>query len=263
MNQSHWDSLYQGRPLQEPESPRHEQVAWAVREQLAAVQGPILLLGASPTLSKIGFDVTAVDQSEAVVRARWPGNSPSHRAIIADWLQLPFPTCSFAACIGDGSTNSLPHPAGVRSFYESVSRVLRTGATFVGRVYLTPDAGESVAQVASAAWQGRCRSFVYFRFRLAMAIAAEQSQPSVPVRSIHAAFNSSFPDRDRLSNRSGWSRSEIDRIDLYGSSSEIYSFPTREQCLSAIPTTFANVRFVAAGNYELAERCPLLVMERA
>ena len=95
-----------------------------------------------------------------------------------------------------------------------------------------------------------------------MAIATAQGQLSVPVRSIHAAFNANFPDRDRLADATGWSRAEIDKIDLYEPSSDIYSFPTRQQCLSVIPSDFVNMRFVPVGTYELAERCPLLVMEK-
>jgi SAM-dependent methyltransferase len=263
MNKSHWNSLYQGGPLQEPESVRHEQIAAGVYEQLVAIDGPILLLGVNPALSRIGADVTAVDRNLAVVRARWPGNTPRRRAIVADWRQLPFGASSFAACMGDGSPNCVQHPEAVRSLYENVLRVLRPGGRFVCRMYLTPDAGETVAGVAQAARQGRCRSFLYFKFRLAMAIAAEQSEPGVSVQSIHAAFNAHCPDRDRLSDISGWTRSEIDKIDLYESSPELYNFPTRRQCLAIIPPGFVNLRFIAVGSYELAERCPLLLMEKA
>jgi SAM-dependent methyltransferase len=263
MNKSHWDSIYQDSPLQEPESPSWRQVAAGVKEQLAEVRGRILLLSANPMFSNMGFDVTAVDRNKAVVRARWLGNAPGSRAVIADWFQLPFATSSFSACVGDVSTNVIPHPESVRALYESAYRVLLTGGRFVCRILLTPDAGETVAEVSKAALQGRCRSFLYLKFRLAMAIAAEQSNPSVPVRSIHAAFNANFPDRDRLADVSGCNRREIDKIDLYGPSPEIYSFPTRQQCLAVIPPEFVNVRFVAVGSYELAERCPLLVMEKA
>src|ERR1044072_134584 len=99
MSKTHWDRLYQGTPQQEPESRRHEQVAAGVTEQLAGLGGPILLLGVSPTLSRIGSDVTAVDRTHGAARARWPGNGPGRRAVVADWLRLPFPAASFTACI--------------------------------------------------------------------------------------------------------------------------------------------------------------------
>jgi SAM-dependent methyltransferase len=263
MNESHWNKIYQDGPLQEPQSARHEQIAAGVKAQLGAVRGRTLLLGVNPNLSRISHDVTAVDRNPAVVRDRWSGNTPDRRALVADWLNLPFPAASFAACIGDGSANSLPHAAAIRSLYDNVLRVLHAGGRFVCRVYLTPDTGESVADVASAARQGQCPSFLYFRFRLAMAIAAQTRDPGVPVRAIHAAFNAHFADRDAIPDLAGWSRREIDRIDLYQWSPEIYCFPTRQQCVAMIPPGFENIRFVAAGDYPMAERCPLMVMEKA
>lgn len=253
--------MYQGRPLQEPQSPRHAEVAAGVKQQLAGVNGRVLLLSVSPTLSSIGFDITAVDRNAAVVRHRWPGNTPLRRAVVADWLRLPFADGSFVACIGDGSMNTLDFP-GVTLLYNSLARVMLPGGRFVCRVYLTPDQGETVATVARAPWQSTIRSFVYFKFRLGMAIAAESAQPNVPVKSIYEVFAANFPDRDRLAAATGWDRSEIDKIDLYKSSPAVYIFPTRQQVLSLVPGDFANAHFVPVGTYELAERCPLLVMGR-
>jgi hypothetical protein len=261
MSSSHWDSIYHGRAQHEPTSTRYAEIAAGVSKQIAGFDGRMLLLSVSPTLSSIGSDVTAVDRSAAVVRHRWPGNTARRRAVIADWRQLPFASGSFMTCVGDGSINVLEYHD-VKLIYDNLTRVMLSGGRFVCRIYLTPDIRETVEAVAATAWQGIARSFVFFKFRLAMAIAAERADPSVPVISIYEAFASHFPDRGRLSVATGWDRSEIDRIDLYKNSPEIYNFPTRQQALSIIPSNFANARFVPVGTYELAERCPLLVFER-
>jgi SAM-dependent methyltransferase len=261
MNPSHWDSIYQGRPQQEPQSARYVEIAEGVKQQISGIDGRLLLLSVSPSLSSISCDITAVDRNAAVVRHRWPGNTPNRRAVVADWLQLPFAEGSFAACVGDGSMNTLEYQD-VKSLYDNLARVMLPGGRVVCRVYLTPDIGETVAEAAMAPWQGKARSFVYFKFRLGMAIAAERAQPNVRVKSIYEAFTAYFLDRDRLAAATGWNRSEIDRIDLYKNSSEAYNFPTGQQALSIVPHEFSNARFVPVGTYELAERCPLLVMEK-
>jgi hypothetical protein len=71
-----------------------------------------------------------------------------------------------------------------------------------------------------------------------------------------------FPDRDALSAATGWSREDIDTIDVYANSPDVYSFPTFAQLRETIPDVFGNVRLQACGLYPLAERCPLLVLER-
>jgi len=261
MNSSYWDNIYQGRKQHEPTSTRYAEIAAGVMQQIAGFSGRLLLLSVSPTLSSTGFDTTAVDRNAAVVRHRWPGNSTTRRAVVADWRQLPFAPGSFGICVGDGSINVLEY-RDVKAIYDNLARVLLPGARFVCRIYLSPDTSETVADVVAKTWQGEARSFVMFKFRLAMAIAAERGDPNVPVVSIYEAFASNFPDRDRLAAATGLDRSEIDRIEFYKDSSEIYNFPTREQTLAVIPRDFANARFAPVGTYELAERCPLLVVER-
>jgi hypothetical protein len=50
---------------------------------------------------------------------------------------------------------------------------------------------------------------------------------------------------------------------MYAGSDANYSFASRRQFLEIVPAEFTNARFVDVGSYELAERCPLLVLERA
>ncbi len=258
---SHWNGIYGGHLQQEPASPRFAQIAGGVRTQLGELDGRVLLLGVTPMLSTLGTQLTGVDRNQAIVRTRWIGNAPGRCAVVADWRQLPFAPASFSACIGDGSINAMAYQS-VGSVYQSLAVVMRTGSRLVCRVYLTPDPGETVSDVRRAVLRGECSSFLYFKFRLGMAIAAERSEPSVAVQSIHAVFQSIFPNRQRLVETVGWDRREIDKIDLYKSSPEIYNFPTRPQTLAIVPPVFANARFIPVGDYELADRCPLLVMDK-
>ena len=111
MTESHWNRLYQNSPVQKPERPRHEQVAAGVTKQLSAIDGRILLLGASPTLSRIGSDLIAVDRNRGRGAERGglaipkPGGGS-----LRTGCNFPFPAGSFAACIGDGTANALPWP---------------------------------------------------------------------------------------------------------------------------------------------------------
>ena len=109
---------------------------------------------------------------------------------------------------------------------------------------------------------GAIGSFHAFKWRLAMALVARQKSPNICVRTIHDSFSNEFPGRDVIARITGWDAADIDTIDVYRHSTEIYSFPTIEQFQSIIPAgTFSNVGFADAGSYELADRCPLLFMD--
>jgi len=260
---SHWNALYQAwsRMSSPPRVPA--EVLAGLRRRVFELPGHVLVLGVTPDLAHVGSDVTAVDSSMSVVRTVWPGDAPTRRAIVGDWLQLPFAAAAFSVCVGDGTVNALGYPNQLKSLFEGLARVLRVGGEVLCRVFLTPDIGETITAVKMATLRGEIRRFQAFKFRLAMAIVAEAAEPNIRVRVIHDVFEATFGDRNRLAEATGWDRAEIDTIDVYGSSSVAYSFPTREQCLAVVPEVFSNARVVPVGTYELAERCPLLVMERA
>ena len=86
--------------------------------------------------------------------------------------------------------------------------------------------------------------------------------PDIAVVDILAAFDRTFPDRAALVEATRWHPGAVATIDVYAGSREVYSFPTATQLLDAVPPGWGEPRFVASGTYELAERCPLLVVDR-
>ena len=100
----------------------------------------------------------------------------------------------------------------------------------------------------------RC-GFHAFKWRLAM--AAMDGSANISARAVWEAFERLFPDRDGLSRATGWSLETIAEIDDYAVSPLSKSFPTRTQLLESFP----GARLVESGDYELAERCPLLVAD--
>jgi hypothetical protein len=97
--------------------------------------------------------------------------------------------------------------------------------------------------------------------RLNMAVAAAGGSWTASSAEIHAAFECDFPDRAALARAAGWARETIDTIDLYAGSAAIHSYPPRAALRATLPPGFA-ARFVDGVGYELAERCPILVLER-
>ncbi len=259
---THWADFHRrwarlGPPLR----PNAEVVA-AYRRVTAGSSGPGLLLGVTPELADFAENVTAIDRSPEMIANLWPGNTSRRRAMTMDWGAIDFEPASFAVCIGDGSLNALPFPAGVGQVLAQLARVLRSHGRFACRVYLTPDACESVAEACGAAVAGRIRSFHAFKWRLAMALVAEQGRAEIAVADIRARFCREFADRAALARASGFGREDIDTIDVYEHSQERYCFPSQAQLLSVVPAEFAAVAFEPSGTYELAERCPLLVATR-
>jgi hypothetical protein len=95
-----------------------------------------------------------------------------------------------------------------------------------------------------------------------MAAVTQTGNPNIAVTAIRDAFDEMFADREELADATGWSGEDIATIDVYANSPDVYSFPNLAQLREAIPDAFTHIRLVACGAYPLAERCPILVMER-
>lgn len=262
MSDSHWAKFHSlWAQYTPPLRPNHE-VTNAVRSAIAGHDESVLLLGVTPELADAGRHVTGLDNNEMMIAAVWPGDSARRRAVKGDWLAMPFPADTFSAAIGDGSLSAFAWPDGHRRIFAELARVLQPGGRLAIRLFKQPDRGEPLASVVASTWAGEIRNFHAFKWRLAMALVAASNTPNLPVQTILATFEREFPDRRKLAAATGWPMAQIDTIDVYRGSGEVYSFMTLEQIRQTMPPAFTNLRLQDTGSYELAERCPLLITER-
>lgn len=239
-----------------------DEIVAAYRAAITGRQGPALLLGVTPQLADIVPDLTAVERNPSVIASRWPGDTPQRRALLADWREMHFAPAAFALCIGDGSLNAMDSLGSVAAMLARLTTFLASGARLALRVYLTPDTVESVAAVFAAARARQISSFSALKWRLAMAMVQEQGDPSIAVRDIFTRFADGVADRGAFALETGMDRESIDAIDIYRESAEIYCFPTAAELRAAMPGDLEVVSFASSGRYELAERCPILVLDR-
>jgi hypothetical protein len=182
--------------------------------------------------------------------------------IRANWLATPCAAAAFSAAIGDGSLSALAFPDGYSRLCAELTRVLEPGGRVAIRLYATPEAGETMAAVRASALSGGVANVQALKWRLAHAIATESGRPNVAVQSILAAFDILFPDRRLLAHATGWSRDEVSRLDAYREMPDVFSFPAASCVVRLVSAFFDGVTLIESGAYPLAERCPLLVMER-
>jgi SAM-dependent methyltransferase len=262
MSRDHRREYYRAWSRLTPPWRPHLEVIEAVKQQIGDQAGRTLLLGVTPELANILDDLVALDRNYSMVVHVWPGNTSARRAAVGDWRNGNFAPNSFSACVGDGSLCGLRSPDEVERVLTEISLALRSGGKFVCRVFAPPAEHETISAVAEAALSGVIGNFHGFKMRFAMALAAQRPEHRVGVSDILGEFDKRFGDRDELVRVTGWNREEIDTIDFYKGSTIVFNFPTRQRLLSVVSAIFPNARFVAAGTYELANCCPLLVAER-
>ncbi|MBI2717978.1 MAG: methyltransferase type 11 [Rhizobiales bacterium] len=254
---NHWRTYHaQWEKLGPPLRPSAEVVA-GIRSLVGSADGRVFLLGVTPELAGMFPELLAMDKNPAMIANLWPGDTGSKKAIAGDWLEIRQPAGSFAAIVGDGSLNNIAHTADIARLLGLVLGLLRPGGRFACRLFERPARPFTVQHLMKVAWSPAPINFHAFKWQLAMLIGAEEGA-SVPVARILERFEQLFPDRDGLSERTGWPRQAIDTIDIYRGSPVVYSFPNRAEFLGCIPAAAGGVEFHPCGGYDLAACCPIL-----
>lgn len=239
--------------LRPPLRPHESDVATI--DRLTAGRGTRLLLGVTPELAALPGPLIAIDWSETMIARIWPGDRDERHAIQGDWRVLPLAPVSIGAAMGDGIVNMLRWPDEVETVIEHLRATVRAGGAIALRCFCSPDTPETLDQVRQAYLSGTADTgFHAFKWRLAQA-AIEDS--NIETRAVWEAFERAFPDRPALSRATGWPLSTIDEIDDYRVSTLSKCFPTR----CALKSLFPSARFLESSGYELAERCPVMVIE--
>lgn len=256
-----WEAFQQRlRRCTPPQRPPAD-IAATVGDVLAARAGRVLLLGMTPELTSVGAFQVAVDWSANALALLPSDGSRPPRGVQANWLHLPFADCSFSSIIGDGALNCLEYPHEYCILFDELLRLIRPHGRAVLRLFVTPDDCEPLAETQAAALSGRIQTVSGLKWRLAASLRSDGCGVNVPVRGIHQAFERLLPDRAALARATRWPVEVIDTIDALGGVAGTYSFPTTCEALAVVPDQFS-ASFVSSGAYEMAERCPLLVLER-
>jgi hypothetical protein len=255
------DTLWQKQAAQwsrigSPLRPCAEDVA-NFRQGIGTHLGRCLLLGVTPELSSLSPSMSAIDNSEAMIRALWNNESS---AIQGNWLDLPFGENSFETIVGDGCMTLLTYPSQYVTLSRQLNNVLSPQGKVALRLFVSPDVKEEPESVCHAALRGKINSFHAFKWRLSMALASMNEDHNVAVADTWAAFDRLFPDRNALAASTAWPMQDITTIDAYRHSTAIYSHPTLTQVRSVFSADFKETALLY-GHYELAERCPILVLE--
>jgi hypothetical protein len=254
---NHWNRYHaRWSKILPPLRPNHEVVA-NVQSLVGFPQATVLLLGVTPELAGAFDNVHAIDKSAEMIANVWPGDTPTRKATQGNWLSPMGHQANVDAVIGDGSLNAIWYPDEVRSVIHNAMAALVPGGIFICRMFERPGQPYSQRHLQRVTAEPAQMNFHAFKWQLAMHLAHEQGT-NVAVASILEKFNEMWPDRQALSDVTGWDRDTIDSIDVYRGSDIVYSFPDRAEITAVVPDGATGVSFTNSGTYELADRCPLL-----
>jgi hypothetical protein len=240
--------------------------AEAVEEWMRSHGAPrVLLLGVTPELYHLpwpeGTDLLAVDRTQAMIDAVWPG--PPATVLCSDWLDLALPEGCRDIVLCDGGLHFAAYPREQRRLVRLLGDMLSDGGLCIFRLFVPPSQRESPDAVLAALLEGQIPSLNALKLRLWMALL-ESAEKGVALATVWRTVHEAAPDLDALAARLGWPAEHLRAIDTYRGSPERYHLVTAEQASELFcrdPGGF-ELRRVCVPSYELGEQCPTLVVRR-
>lgn len=247
------------RPV--PEDLKNMQSAWLQ----SLPNGPpgrrveVLLLGVTPEFARFpwtdNLQLLAVDSSEAMLKAVWPGDQAGRRAQLGDWLHLPCAPGSIDLIICDNGPTLFTGLTRLTKFSRELHRVLHPEGRAVMKNLTRPEQPETLESITADLATGRVRNFHSFKMRYLMALQANDFAHGINLGKAWEQFQKIFPDRPTLARQIGCPLAVVDMIDAYRDRDAGYSFYTLEETARG----FADFILTPGpiGHYDFADRCPV------
>ena len=257
---SHWDDW--GPPLrpclEDIQMMRDRVAGWLATNPVEKLR--VFLCGVTPEIVTMDWpqpiELTAMDQSQRMIDAVWPGDIPGvRRATVGNWLKPGLAENSYDIAFNDGGFGFFEHPSGLRELLNSIRSLIRPGGLFVGRNFVQAEQRESLAAVLDAARSGMIGSFHSFKWRLATALQPNVVE-GIRQHDIWQSWTEAGIDPTQLP-QPGWSARAVGTIEFYRDKPAILRFPTLSEFLELMHESFEEIE-VAYGHYELSDRCPIV-----
>lgn len=232
----------------------------------AAAKKRAWLLGVTPEIATAYWPqdvgLFAVERIRAMIDSVWPGDTDSRHAICADWLRAPFADESFDLAIGDGCLTAVGFPGDLSALLASVHRCLRADGCLMLRLFCRPDVAEAPDAVIAALRSGTIGSFHAFKWRLAMAVQGMDDAPDVAVDAVWQIWNAARIDMRALAAARGWPPEQVGTMEFYQGSAARYNFMRYDDTIRHLQRAGFDLAATRTGSYELAERCPHILLRK-
>ena len=224
-----------------------------------------LILGVTPELYHLpwpnGTDVLAVDHTQSMIDAVWPG--PRNAVICADWTTMPLQTGSQDIVLCDGGVHLLAYPHEHSKFVQTLHRVIASDGLCIFRLFIPPKEREAPGDVLQDLLEAKISNLNLLKIRLGMALHEDITQ-GVRLKRVWDAIHRVSPDFNRLASRVGWPVEHLRIINTYRNCSTRYFFLSIgdvRRLFCKRPGGFT-LKAVYVPGYELGERCPTVVFRR-
>lgn len=218
--------------------------------------GNILLLGVTPEIANSYQVITAIDNDEKMIKNVWPGDTLTKRVLLANWETF-ITAEKFNGVIGDVALTLLGDKKKITNFNQKAFDMLHPNGVVAQRIIHKPQTVLTREQLIEMLNKPATINFNAFKWLMFMTHSNETHQ-KIQFTNVRKFFNEIAPDRQVVSEKTGWTLDQINTIDFYENAKVEVIILSKKEWLETIPKDAVNVQFIYNDDYDLAELCPIL-----
>jgi hypothetical protein len=198
-----------------------------------------------------------------MIRRIWPAPAEP-RALAANgaWETAPVAPGTVDIALGDGCFTNLPYPDGYRRLVKNLYEALSPQGLLALRFFTRPPRPEGLPEIRADLRDGRTGSFHAFKWHLAMALHGADAGQGVRLDDVWKAWCDLRKEEAEGVSKAGWTPEVTATIENYRGAGTRFTFPALDE-VRRIFSEYFHEESCAFGDYELADRCPIIVFRPA
>jgi hypothetical protein len=219
--------------------------------------GRIMMLGVTPEIYSAFDNILAVDHNLNMITNVWLGDTDTKKAIVDDWITYET-TEKFDGIVGDIALTLMGDKDTITNFTNKSFNWLNSNGVMAQRIFHSPTVKLPYEYLVLLTTSLAPINWHAYKWLLHIYLATSTKSQRIKQSAVRDLFNQICPDRNILSQITGWHIDTINTIDFYENATQEVTVLSKDDWLDTIPVDAVDVEFVYTEGYDICNLFPIL-----
>lgn len=219
--------------------------------------GRVMMLGVTPEIYNAFDNILAVDHNPTMITNVWLGDTDTKRVIVDDWITYET-TEKFDGVVGDVAVTLMGDKQTITDFNNKTFNWLNSNGVMAQRIFHTTITELPYEYLVLLTTSTAPINWHAYKWLLHIYLAVSTKSQRIRQSAVRDLFNKIAPDRNTLSQITGWHIDAINTIDFYENATQEVTVLSKDDWLDTIPKDAVDVEFVYTEGYDICNLFPIL-----
>lgn len=217
----------------------------------------VLMMGVTPEIYDAFDNILAIDHNPSMITNVWSGDTDTKKAIVGDWITYTTDE-KFDGIVGDIALTLMGDKTTITNFNNKSFNWLNNNGVMAQRIFHRPQTDLPYEYLVLLTTSTAPVNWHAYKWLLHIYLATSTKTQRIKQSAVRDLFNKIVPDRNILSQITGWHIDAINTIDFYENATQEVTVLSKDEWLDTVPKAAADVEFVYTEGYDICNIFPIL-----